>query len=474
LSVVAHDAPIVVSAAMVAAATGGTVRGSAERPFVRFSIDSRTLEPGDVFIAIKGERFDGARFADAALERGAVGVIVARDAGLGSQLASRWPGAGIVEVDDATAALQALARHVRLESGAKVVAITGSAGKTTTKEAAAEFLAARYRVFRNAGNLNNHIGLPLSLLNLVTRPDVAVVELGMNHPGEISQLVGIAEPDVRVWINVGDAHLGFFKSEEEIADAKAEILERADSRSILVANADDPLIAPRIRRFPGRVVTFGRSPSATVRAADIDDRGIEGTAAALETPAGRASLVVPLVGTGNLLNVLAAAAVALELGVPLGDILDRAGQLRPAKHRGEVVRLAQGATLVDDSYNSSPAALKHALQALAQDRAHSRRVAVLGEMLELGAFSEALHAESGRAAAQSGVQVLITVGGAAAASMADAAREAGVNDVRHVRSSVEAAALAVQLVQAGDLVLVKGSRGIGTDAVVDRLKAERG
>ncbi len=471
---VAPDAPIVVSAATVAAATGGTVRGSAERPFVRFSIDSRTLEPGDVFIAIKGERFDGSRFADAALERGAVGVIVARDAGLGSQLASRWPGAGIVEVDDATAALQALARHVRLESGAKVVAITGSAGKTTTKEAAAEFLAARYRVFRNAGNLNNHIGLPLSLLNLVTRPDAAVVELGMNHPGEIRQLVGIAEPDVRVWINVGDAHLGFFRSAEEIADAKAEILERADSRSTLVANADDPLIAPRIRSFPGRVVTFGRSPAATVRAAAIDDRGIEGTTAALETPAGRSSLVVPLVGTGNLLNVLAAAAVALELGVPLGDIVDRAAQLRPAKHRGEVVRLAQGATLIDDSYNSSPAALKHALQALAQDRAHSRRVAVLGEMLELGAFSAALHAESGRAAAQSGVQVLITVGGPPAASMAEAAREAGVNDVRHVRSSVEAAALAVQLVQAGDLVLVKGSRGIGTDAIVDRLKAERG
>jgi UDP-N-acetylmuramoyl-tripeptide--D-alanyl-D-alanine ligase len=473
LSVVAHDAPIVVSAATVAAATGGTVSGSAGRPFVRFSIDSRTLEPGDVFIAIKGARFDGSRFADAALERGAVGVIVARDAGVGTALASRWPGAGIVEVDDATAALQALARHVRLESATKVVAITGSAGKTTTKEAAAEFLGARYRVFRNAGNLNNHIGLPLSLLNLVTRPDVAVVELGMNHPGEIRQLVGIAEPDLRVWINVGDAHLGFFRSADEIANAKAEILEGADAGSILVANADDPRIAARIRSFPGRVVTFGRG-AAAVRASAVEDLGIGGTRAAVETPLGRASLVVPLVGTGNLLNVLAAAAVAIELGVPLAAIVERAAQLRPAKHRGEVVRLAHGATLIDDSYNSSPAALKLALQALAQDRTHGRRVAVLGEMLELGAFSDALHAESGRAAAQSGVQVLITVGGQAAARMAETARAAGVDDVRHVRSSVEAAALAVGVVQAGDLVLVKGSRGIGTDAVVDRLKAERG
>jgi UDP-N-acetylmuramoyl-tripeptide--D-alanyl-D-alanine ligase len=474
LSVVAHDAPIIVSAATVAAATGGTVSGAADRPFVRFSIDSRTLEPGDAFIAIKGERFDGSRFADAALERGAVGVIVARDAGLGPSLARRWPGAGIVEVDDATAALQALARHVRLESGTKVVAITGSAGKTTTKEAAAEFLSIRHRVFRNAGNLNNHIGLPLSLLHLVTRPDVAVVELGMNHPGEIRQLVGIAEPDLRVWINVGDAHLGFFKSADEIADAKAEILEGSGPGAILVANADDQRIMPRIRRFAGRIVTFGRSEGAAVRATDIEDRGIDGTRAAVETPAGRAALTVPLVGIGNLLNVLAAIAVALELGVPLDAIAERGAELRPAKHRGEIVRLAQGATLIDDSYNSSPAALRHALEVLAHDRTHGRRVAVLGEMLELGSFSDALHAESGRAAGQSGVQLLIAVGGQPAARLADAARESGVGEVRHVRSSVEAAALAVSLVKAGDLVLVKGSRGIGTDAVVDRLKAERG
>jgi UDP-N-acetylmuramoyl-tripeptide--D-alanyl-D-alanine ligase len=473
LSVTAQTAPIVVSAATVAAATGGSVSGAADRPFVRFSIDSRTLEPGDAFIAIKGERFDGARFADAALERGAVGVIVAREAGLGPALARRWPGAGIVEVDDATSALQALARHVRIESGTKVVAITGSAGKTTTKEAAAELLSARYRVFRNAGNLNNHIGLPLSLLHLVTRPDVAVVELGMNHAGEIRQLVRIAEPDLRVWINVGDAHLGFFRSADEIADAKAEILEGSEADSVLVANADDPRVAARIRGYAGRVVTFGLGAGASVRATGIEDRGIDGTRSTVETAAGRAAFEVPLVGVGNLLNVLAATAVALELDVPLDAIVERAARLRPAKHRGEVVRLADGVTLIDDSYNSSPAALKHAMDALAHDRAHRRRVAILGEMLELGELSDALHAESGQAAARCGVGLLIAVGGQPAARLAEAAREAGVAEVRHVRSSVEAAALAVGAVRGGDLVLVKGSRGIGTDAVVDRLKAER-
>jgi UDP-N-acetylmuramoyl-tripeptide--D-alanyl-D-alanine ligase len=221
-------------------------------------------------------------------------------------------GAAVVLVNDTLDALQRLGHEVRRRSGARVVAVTGSAGKTTTKEVAADFLSARYRVFRNTGNLNNHIGLPLSLLELRHGPDIAVVELGMNHPGEIRTLVGMAEPDVRVWINVGDAHIGYFPSRRAIADAKAEILEGAGPTGVLVANAGDPLVMEHASRFAGRLVTFGETPGADVRATAVVDRGFDGTECDVTTAAGQIHLRVPLAGRALLSNVLAAAAVARE------------------------------------------------------------------------------------------------------------------------------------------------------------------
>jgi UDP-N-acetylmuramoyl-tripeptide--D-alanyl-D-alanine ligase len=353
-----------------------------------------------------------------------------------------------------------------------VIAITGSAGKTTTKELTAEFLAGTRTVFRNRGNLNNHIGLPLSLLELRTRPDVAVVELGMNRPGEIRTLVGIAEPEVRVWTNVGDAHLGFFASADAIADAKAEILEQARPQDLLVFNADDERIQSRAQWFGGRVLTFGVSDRAQVRASAVRHRGLEGMSAIVSSPAGTFEIDTPLLGSGNLLNVLAAAAVAIDMGVPPTEIAARAASLRPAARRGELLRLPGGVTLIDDSYNSSPAALKRSLETVAAATGSARKLAVLGEMLELGEHSVRLHEESGLAAAAAGLEVLITVGGEAAARMADAARAAGVPAVVHAAHSDEATRVALQRVRPGDLVLVKGSRGIRTDVVVDRLKAE--
>src|SRR5206468_12825436 len=221
------------------------------------------------------------------------------------------------EVEDTTAALQLLAQAVRRESGTKVVAITGSAGKTTTKEVTGSFLASQYRVVRNRGNLNNHIGLPLSLMELRSRPDIAVVELGMNHVGEISTLVRIAEPDVRVWTNVGEAHVGFFRSVDAIADAKAEILERASPATLLVANADDDRVAARARKFSGRIATFGLDRDADVQAAEVEDLGIDGIAARVTTRRGAVDIRTPLVGRANLANVLAAIAVAIEFDIPL-------------------------------------------------------------------------------------------------------------------------------------------------------------
>jgi UDP-N-acetylmuramoyl-tripeptide--D-alanyl-D-alanine ligase len=489
---------IPLTAAAVAAAAGGEiVTGDPRQTFDGVSIDTRTLPRGALFVAIRGERFDGAEFAAAAIDAGAAGVLVPRgwsanqsgSPGSASLSGERNSAAvidrsaslsgerrvAVIEVGDTTIALQALARAIRRESGAKVVAITGSAGKTTTKEVTSELLSGRYRVTRNRGNFNNHIGLPLSLIELRQQPEIAVVELGMNHAGEISTLVGIAEPEVRVWTNVGEAHLGFFASLDAIADAKAEILEAARPSDLLIANADDPRITSRSRAFAGRVITFGIDRDADIRASSIVDRGIEGVSARVATPQGSAEVTTPLVGRGNLANVLAGVAVALAFDVPMSDIAALVPTLRPAAHRGEVVRLANGVTVLDDSYNANPTATRRAIEVLARSRA-ARRFAVIGEMLELGAHADDLHAEVGRAAATAALDGLIAVGGPAARVLADAAVTAGMaaSSVRYCATSDEAADAAAAMLSAGDLLLVKGSRGIKTDRVVDRLKSDWG
>jgi UDP-N-acetylmuramoyl-tripeptide--D-alanyl-D-alanine ligase len=380
----------------------------------------------------------------------------------------------IVEVRDTTNALQDLAHAVREAAATRVVAITGSAGKTTTKETIADFLSASFRVVKNKGNLNNHIGLPLSLMQLRDKPDVAVMELGMNHVGEISTLVAIADPDVRVWTNVGDAHLGFFDSPDAIADAKAEILEGAEPRDVLVCNADDTRVMTRAAGFAGRTITFGESDRATVRARDIEDLGIDGIRARVVAPAGECVIETPLLGRGNLSNVLAATAVALEFGVPLPTIASRAAALRPADRRGAVHRLRGGITLIDDSYNSSPAALGRALDVVAKESRASRKVAVLGEMLELGDHAAALHQDSGRIAASAGLGLLFAVGGAPARALADAAIASGMSQasVIYFEKSEGAAPAIAAALRPGDLVLVKGSRGTRTDLIADRIAAE--
>jgi UDP-N-acetylmuramoyl-tripeptide--D-alanyl-D-alanine ligase len=460
------------TAASIAQASGGAVvQGDPATRIDSVSIDSRSVQAGQFFVAIRGERFDGHEFVQAALDKGAVGALIDSQAGRSADVERQGV---LIRVADTTQALQAIARDVRRRSGTKVVAITGSAGKTTTKEITAEFLGARYRVFRNRGNLNNHIGLPLSLLELRSQPEIAVVELGMNHPGEIRTLIGIAEPEVRVWTNVGDAHMGFFESADAIADAKAEILEQARPGDVLVANADDSRVMARAARFPGRVLTFGVDTAADVRATGVRMQGLDGTAAQVATPAGAWPLQTPLLGRGNLANVLAATAVAVHFDVPLEAIRDRASRLTAASHRGELLRLPGGVTIIDDSYNSSPSALTRALELIGAADGCARKIAVLGEMLELGAHADRLHRECGAAAARADLSILITVGGDAARALGEAAIAGGIpaECVHHVATRQDAAARALGLVRPGDLVLVKGSRGIGTDYVVERLRQE--
>jgi UDP-N-acetylmuramoyl-tripeptide--D-alanyl-D-alanine ligase len=459
----------------IAEATGGRfLSGDGAVAVSGISINTRTLEAGELFIAIRGERFDGHDFVESALAKGAAGAVISRP--MGQLPSAALSGRALIVVPDTTGALQRLARWVRRRSGARVVAITGSAGKTTTKGVASEFLGLRHRVMRSPGNLNNHIGLPLSLLDLRHGADVAVVELGMNHAGEISRLVAVAEPDVRVWTNVAEVHLQFFASVEAIADAKAEILEGATHATALVANADDARVMARAAGFVGQLFTFGTAPGAAVAASNIESLGIDGMAARVRTGSGTIPIRVPLVGRGNLMNVLAGVAVARLFDVPLDAIAERAATLRAEAHRGDVLRLGGGVAVVDDAYNSNPGALKGALEVIAGERRFARRVAVLGEMLELGDRAVELHEACGRDAAASGLSLLLTVGGFPARAMGRAAVAAGMPDtaVRHAESSAEAAEIAVAGVRAGDLVLVKGSRGIATERVVERLASTFG
>ncbi len=464
----------VLTAGLVAEATGGqVVAGDTGRIFDAIVTDSRRMTatlasrtaPGGLFIALEGPNFDGHDFVSQAIANGAAGVLVSRaplDAGQ----------ATVILVEDTLVALQQLGQSVRVRSGAKVVAITGSAGKTTTKEATAALLSARYRVFRNTGNLNNHWGLPLSLIELRQGPEMAVVELGMNNPGEISALVRLAIPDVRVWTNVGNAHIGHFGSADAIALAKAEILEGATTASLLVANADDVRVMRHAAGFAGRTLTFGILSSADVHARTVQDRGFDGTVADVTTPWGPVALRLALPGMANLLNVLAAVTVALEAGVPVADVERVAATLVPVAQRGASEALANGARLIDDSYNASPAAVHASIQALAATPCAGRRIAVLGEMRELGAQAVALHAECGRAAADAAVDVLVVVGGPHADGLLQGAVAGGMapSQLHRCVTSQEAASVVAALVRTGDLVLVKGSRGTRTDVIADRLR----
>ncbi|HTV00103.1 MAG TPA: UDP-N-acetylmuramoyl-tripeptide--D-alanyl-D-alanine ligase [Luteitalea sp.] len=454
--------PFALTAREMADAFGGVLQpGAADVSLPTVSIDTRTLRPGDLFVAIRGPRFDGHHFVADAIARGAAAVVESDAASVTSTAVP------VIVVDDTLHGLQEAARVIRRRAASTVVAITGSAGKTTTKEIAATLLAQRYTTFRNRGNLNNHLGLPLSLFELHTAPQYAVMELGMSGFGEISRLVAIAEPQVRVWTNVGDAHLGFFTSEDAIAIAKQEVLEGATRDTVFVANAADPRVIARASTFPGTVVTFGVGVPADVSISDVQPRGTDGTAATMSVAGESRPFETRLIGTANLANIAAASAVAVSSGLSADDIVSGIAALAPAPHRGEVVQAPGGWTVIDDAYNSSPAALMRALETLATSR--GRTVAVLGEMLELGSFAEQYHARCGNAAGQRGVAALVAVGGAPARALADAAQAAGVPAVHYAADSQAGAAIARTIVQPGDTVLVKGSRGVKMEVVVQAL-----
>ena len=441
------------------AANGLVSGGAAGAAFAGVSIDSRTITPGQLFVAIVGPRFDGHAFLAEVAAKGAAGAMVHRDVPAPA-------GLPLVRVAETTAALADLARHVRRTAGIPVVAITGSTGKTTTKEMTAALLEARGPVLRTEGNLNNQYGLPLMLLKLGPEHEAAVLELGMSAAGELRALSRTALPDVAVITNVAPVHLEFFASLDAIAEAKAEILEGLGASGVAVLNGDDPRLRRIGERHSGRVIWFGHD-----RRYDVSAEKWRGTAFGMRFDlvlGGRAlDVVLPLAGPHFVSNFLAAAAVAHHLGIAPEAIAETATQLEAAPHRGQLLRLDQGVMLVDDCYNSNPLAVQAAVAALGMAGGR-RRVAILGDMLELGPTGPELHRQTGEQVAAS-VDVVAGVGALAAELVAGARAVKPNLETHHFADCAAAAAALPGLVRAGDAVLVKGSRGVRMETLVDGL-----
>jgi len=435
------------------------------------SIDSRTMGRGELFVAIHGPRHDGHNYVVTALGAGALACVVAKDRLFEFDEAVR---AKLFPVPDTLAALQGLARAVRIQWGRRLAAVTGSAGKTTTKEILAALLGARFRVLKSEGNLNNEFGLPLQLLRLENADETAVVELGMSHAGELKCLAEIARPDVGVVTRVAPVHLEFFASLDEIAMAKRELIEGlAGSESVSVLNADDSRVARFRDVAPGRVLTYGIENSADFRAENIDDRGMDGSEFDFVGPDGRVRLRLPLAGRHNISNALAALAAASVWGVGATEAEEVFPGLQATGMRGRILHYDAGFTVINDCYNSNPVALIAMVDLLAHTPARGRRILAEGEMLELGATSPELHREAGRAAAATGkIEWIIGVQGAAE-NIVDGAVEAGHPEsrARFFASSAEAAGFVGDLLERGDIVLVKGSRGVKMERIVEALDA---
>jgi UDP-N-acetylmuramoyl-tripeptide--D-alanyl-D-alanine ligase len=426
-----------------------------------YSIDSRTVQPGELFFAVKGERLDGHDFVHQALERGAVSAVVRKD-----QLARFPVKTCLLAVDDTLHALQTLATAVRRMWGKPVVGVTGSAGKTTTKEAIAHVLSSRYRVLKSEGNFNNHFGLPLMLLKLEPEHDMAVIEMGMSHAGEISALAKIAQPEIGVVTVVAPVHLEYFDSLASIARAKYELIESLPAGGIAVLNADDEYVSQFGRDFNGKVVMYGTRANADIRAEQIQSRGAEGSVFDVVVNGVRQRAVLPLVGTHNISNALAAVAVGFERGIPLAEAVASLATMRAADKRGQVVQLGN-IRVINDCYNSNPKALEAMVDALAAMPA-KRRIVVAGEMLELGPAGEKMHQAAGQHIAEKKIDVLIGVRGLAQ-PMVEAAKTKGMQ-AEFVATPEEAGEWLARQSREGDVVLLKASRGVKLEKALEKWK----
>ncbi|MDX1631518.1 MAG: UDP-N-acetylmuramoyl-tripeptide--D-alanyl-D-alanine ligase [Thermoanaerobaculia bacterium] len=439
---------------------GRVVRGDASTLWTGGALDSRLVEGGELFFAIPGETTDGHRFVGDALDGGAAAAVIHREVDA--------PGdAPLVRVEDTSEGLRALARGLREEIPEHLLALTGSVGKTTTKEILARLLSRRFRVAKSPGNLNTLYGFPLALMGIPEDTQWMVAEMGMSTAGELGALSRLGRPDLALLLNVRPVHLESLATLEAVAEAKAEILEGLSQQGTLVANFGDPRVREIAGDHSGTTISFGMDTQDTdYEAREVEARDGGGSWFRLRTPDGEIEIELPLHGLYNAENFLAAAACAHHLGVPRDELAVGALDLVTCSGRGEVHSLPGGIHVVDDSYNSNPVALERALDS-ARLLPGERHLAVLGEMLELGADGPRFHREAGVAAASRGFSPVVGVG-ELARYLVEAAKEAGA-DARWAADAREAAAWVSARIAPGDAILVKGSRGVGLEAVVDSI-----
>jgi UDP-N-acetylmuramoyl-tripeptide--D-alanyl-D-alanine ligase len=451
-------------------ATGGKlVRGNPETRVDSYVIDTRRLVAGGAFFALAGNRTDGHEFLTHAADRGAAVAVVQHEPGEDQ----RAPEALIV-VEDSAAALASTGRWLRKRlSRPKWIAVTGSNGKTTTKEMIAEALAGRHRVHRTPGNFNNELGVPLSLLACPSDIDFAVLELAATTAGDIALLAQMTEPDVGVVTNVRAAHLATFGTLDDVAAAKGELFAVLRDDATSVVNLDDPHVRVQSTRHAGRRVTFGQAPGSDLRLADVRNQFLPGAELSVSHEGKVRKLRLRVGGAHSAFNALASMAVVHALGEDLDAAVEGIERFEPGPGRGKVHHLERNIQLVDESYNSSPAALASVLDTLRLSEPRGRKVLVVGDMLELGRVEGALHRAAGKRAAQAGVRVLFTVGPLARVA-SETARRAGVAEVYHYSDSTRASESIPEFVKDGDLIVVKGSRSVRLERVVDALRSAVG
>ncbi|MFB3917280.1 MAG: UDP-N-acetylmuramoyl-tripeptide--D-alanyl-D-alanine ligase [Terriglobales bacterium] len=448
-----------------------------------YSIDSRRISRSDLFFAVRGERLDGHDYVEDALANGAAAAVVRHDQ---ADRFSRH--SNLLQVDEPQVALQTLGASVRGIWGNPLIAVTGSTGKTTTKEIISRILATKYRVLKSEGNLNNHFGLPLQLLRLELEHEIAVMELGMSHPGEITALAHLAQPNLGVVTNVAPVHLGFFKSVADIARAKQELVAALPPDGTAVLNVDDEYVCKFGASYTGRIVTFGLRKPADVRAEGVEQRGALGSTFEIVAGSERQRVELPLIGKHNVYNAVAAVAVGLQFGVSLSESAVVLASMNPVDKRGEVLELA-GATVINDCYNSNPRALDCMIDALAgvapglgpvsraaNQQVAGRRILVAGEMLELGPATDELHRRCGQHAWERKIDIIIGVRGAAK-HIVDGAwaagRQPGCSPVRaeFLETPELAGEWLAREVRPGDVVLLKASRGVRLERALEIWKS---
>ncbi len=458
-------------AAEAESGTGGTlVTGSANTEFTSVSIDTRTLQGGSLFFAIRGPNQDAHRFIPDALAKGALGIVAER----GYEYPGRFPdGRVLIKVPDTHQALKYLGMFVRRRWPGVLVAVTGSMGKTTTREFAAQLMQSRFRVYQTPGNYNNLFGLPLALMGLSLDYGVGIFEMGMSSSGEIAEMCSIATPAAGIITNVAPVHLAFFDSIEGIARAKAELAESLPSDGTLIFNADDPLVCDIAARCGVQKISFGLSDHADIRASEIEITGLSRTRFRVTCAGTSLPAVIPFAGAHYVMNALPAVALGSRYNIPLEQMIGSLGKLKAVAMRGQILRFKEGFTVIDDSYNSNPRALMQMIEVLSKIPSFTRRILVAGEMLELGKDSEALHFECGTFAAGHRLDMILGIQGAAR-QIVRAAADAGMPDeqARYFADSDLARDFVKNAVQPGDLLLIKGSRGVHTEKVVQGLRAQ--